>query len=453
MSNFKNNKTIIIFLLFSLILLFAGSVSAANQKITNVTSQSEIQEIISGNHSSINLNSGDTLTFSSGTYNWDVNRGIIVNRGIKIVGEGNVRIIGNGNTSTNNTINTAFNVTANNVKISKLSISRFFYGIHTTARNTNISHCTIFNNRRGVNTNGATNFALENSNIHNNEREAVNLNGEKFTVKNNIMRNNGFEAIHGHGVNSLVTNNTIIGNARPGMAAVDFHIHDGSSMKGLIFSDNVVRSNKGIGIILIAHDNAKFFNNKIYNNAETGIIITNETNKNNNIYSNRIYKNLNGIENYGVKTSLSNNKIYHNTKNQVVNTAKDFIRNGNLINGNNESKSKVINANIKNLVYRYSVSKFTVQKGKSTTLKTEIKNSAKSNSKRMGVRITLPQGMIISSVNNKKYFNNKKNTWNLSVPAKKTINLKVALISNSVGNKKLSLNVNGQKQSVSLVVV
>jgi hypothetical protein len=430
--------------------LFIGSVSAENQKITNESSQNEIQEIISGNHSSIRLNQGDTLTFSSGIYNWKSNNGLIVNRGINIVGEGNVRIIGNGNTSANNSVNTAFNVTANNVKISKLSISGFFWGIHTTARDTTISNCTIFSNRRGVNTNGATNFLLENSNVHTNEREAVNLNGVRLTVRNNILRNNGFEAIHGHGVNSVVTNNTIVGNARPGMAAVDFHSHD-VQIRGLTFNNNIVRNNHGIGILLMYPDN-RVFNNRIHNNAETGIVITNQS-LNTNIYNNIIRNNGNGVENYGVKTVLNNNRIYNNTNREIINTAKDFIRNGNVINGNNESKSKIFTANIKNVIYRYSLSKSTVEKGKNTIITTEIKNSGKSRSNRMNVRLTLPKGMTISGVNHKKSFNTKTNTWSFQVPAKKTVNLKIAVKTNSVGTQKAQLNVNGQRQIVSFAVV
>ena len=455
MLNFKNKKVIIGILLFHMTLLFVGSVTAEDQKITNATSQSEIQEIISGKHSSIKLNQGDTLTFRSGTYSWKSNSGIIVNRGINIVGEGNVRIIGNGNTSANNSINTAFNVTASNVKISKLSISGFFWGIHSSAKGTNISDCTIFKNRRGVNTREATNFVLENSYVHKNEREAVNLNGVKLTVRNNNLRNNGFEAIHGHGVNSVVTNNTIVGNALPGMAAVDFHSHD-VQIKGLTFNNNIVRNNHGIGILLMYPDN-KIFNNRIYNNAETGIVITNQS-QNTNIYDNRIYRNRNGIENYGVKTSLTNNRIYDNTiynssNKEIINTAKDFIRNGNVINGNNESKSKLIKTDTKGIVYQYSLSKFTIQKGKSTTLTTEIKNSARSKSSRMNVKVTLPKGMTISGVNHKKSFNSTTNRWTFQVPAKKTINLKVAVRSTTVGTKNISLNVNGQRQIVPVEVV
>jgi len=450
MLNFKNKNVIMIFLLFCVILLFIGSVSAADQKVTNSTSQSEIQDIISGNHSSIKLNTGDTLTLSQGTYNWKSNNGIVVNRGINIVGEGIVKIVGNGNTTTNNTRNTAFNVTANNVKFSKLQITGFFYGIHTTSSRTTISDCDIFNNRRGVNTNGATNFVLENSRVNYNEREAVNLNGARLTVINNILRSNGFEAIHGHGVGSVVTNNTIVGNARPGMAAVDFHSHD-VQIRGLIFSDNIVRNNHGIGVLIMYPDN-RIFNNKIHNNAETGVLITNES-QNTNMHNNAIYRNLNGVENYGAKTTLNNNLIYSNTKNQIVNNAKDFVRNGNIINGNNESKSKVLSTGINNVVYQYSVIRFTVQKGKTTTLTTEIKNSGKSNSKKMNVRLTLPTGMTIFSVNNKKLFNNVKRTWTLEVPAKKSLNLKVTVKSNSVGNKNIGLNVNGKRQNVSLIVV
>ena len=452
MLNFKNKKIIMVFLLFCVTLLFIGSVSAANQKITNTTSQSEIQGIISGTHSSIILNPGETLTFASGTYNWGANKGVIVTRGINIVGEGTVKIIGNGNTTTNNTINTAFNVTANNVKFSKLSISGFYYAIHSSSGGTSISDCEIFNNRRGVNTAGASNFILQNSNVYNNEREAVNLNGEKLTVKNNILRNNGFEAVHGHGLDSLVTNNTIVGNARPGMAAVDFHAHTGTIMKGLVFTDNIVRYNKGIGMILMAHSGTNVFNNRFYNNAETGIIVTNDS-RNSKIYDNNIYKNLNGIENYGVKTTLTNNKIYSNTKNEIVDKTKDLIRNGNLINGNNESKSKNIKSNIKNIAYQYSVSKFTVQKGKSTVLTTEIKNSGKSISKNIKVRLTLPNGVKLVSINKEKSFNNDKKTWTVQVPAKKSLNLKVKVKADSTGNKRIVLNVAGKKEFVSLRVV
>ena len=107
---------------------------------------------------------------------------------------------------------------------------------------------------------------------------------------------------------------------------------------------------------------------------------------------------------------------------------------------------KTINKYI-NLAYSNAVlTSSKVKTGKYVYLGTTVKNSGKDKSGTVKVKITLPKGMKLISVNYPSVYNKTTGTWTFTVPAGKYYTFKVKAQVTSKGIKKVTFNDNGKIQ-------
>jgi len=107
---------------------------------------------------------------------------------------------------------------------------------------------------------------------------------------------------------------------------------------------------------------------------------------------------------------------------------------------------KTINKYI-NLAYSNAVlTSSKVKTGKYVYLGTTVKNSGKDKSGTVKVKITLPKGMKLISVNYPAVYNKTTGTWTFTVPAGKYYTFKVKAQVTSKGIKKVTFNDNGKIQ-------
>lgn len=107
---------------------------------------------------------------------------------------------------------------------------------------------------------------------------------------------------------------------------------------------------------------------------------------------------------------------------------------------------KTINKYI-NLTYSNSIlTNSKVKTGKYVYLGTTVKNSGKDKSGTVKVKITLPKGMKLISVNYPAVYNKTTGTWTFTVPAGKYYTFKVKAQVTSKGTKKVTFNDNGKIQ-------
>jgi uncharacterized repeat protein (TIGR01451 family) len=107
---------------------------------------------------------------------------------------------------------------------------------------------------------------------------------------------------------------------------------------------------------------------------------------------------------------------------------------------------KTINKYIK-LSYSNSIlTNSKVKTGKYVYLGTTVKNSGKDKSGTVKVKITLPKGMKLISVNYPSVYNKATKTWTFTVPAGKEYTFKVKAQVTSKGIKKVTFNDNGAVQ-------
>ncbi|MEN6291267.1 MAG: right-handed parallel beta-helix repeat-containing protein, partial [Methanobacterium sp.] len=107
---------------------------------------------------------------------------------------------------------------------------------------------------------------------------------------------------------------------------------------------------------------------------------------------------------------------------------------------------KTINKYI-NLTYSNSIlTNSKVKTGKYVYLGTTVKNSGKDKSGTVKVKITLPKGMKLISVNYPAVYNKTTETWTFTVPAGKYYTFKVKAQVTSKGTKKVTFNDNGKIQ-------
>ncbi|WP_048081409.1 right-handed parallel beta-helix repeat-containing protein [Methanobacterium arcticum] len=100
-----------------------------------------------------------------------------------------------------------------------------------------------------------------------------------------------------------------------------------------------------------------------------------------------------------------------------------------------------------NLAYSNAVlTSSKVKTGKYVYLGTTVKNSGKDKSGTVKVKITLPKGMKLISVNYPSVYNKVTKTWTFTVPAGKYYTFKVKAQVTSKGTKKVTFNNNGKIQ-------
>ncbi len=100
-----------------------------------------------------------------------------------------------------------------------------------------------------------------------------------------------------------------------------------------------------------------------------------------------------------------------------------------------------------NLAYSNAVlTSSKVKTGKYVYLGTTVKNSGKDKSGTVKVKITLPKGMKLISVNYPAVYNKVTKTWTFTVPAGKYYTFKVKAQVTSKGTKKVTFNNNGKIQ-------
>jgi uncharacterized repeat protein (TIGR01451 family) len=133
---------------------------------------------------------------------------------------------------------------------------------------------------------------------------------------------------------------------------------------------------------------------------------------------------------------------------------KDIISTLNSVNVTKTTPTKklTINKDIK-VTNVNAVSSSAIRKGKTITLATTLKNSGKDASGKVIVKITLPKGLKLKSVNNKGTYNTKTKQWSISIPAGKSVKLVLVATGTTKGYKKIVFNVNGKKQSKTIRVV
>ena len=94
--------------------------------------------------------------------------------------------------------------------------------------------------------------------------------------------------------------------------------------------------------------------------------------------------------------------------------------------------------------YSNSVSSTKVKKNKYVYLTSKVRNSGKDRSNTVKVKITLPKGMKLVSVNYPSVYDKKTKTWTFTVPSGKAYSFKVKAKVTSKGTKKITFNINGK---------
>ena len=117
----------------------------------------------------------------------------------------------------------------------------------------------------------------------------------------------------------------------------------------------------------------------------------------------------------------------------------------NNINAVSSTIQKTINKFVK-LSYANKVSSSKVKKGKYVTLSSTVSNLGKDKSDAVKVKITVPSGMKLISVNYQGVYNKATKTWTFTVPAGKTYTFKATAKVTSKGLKKVAFNDNGKIQ-------
>jgi len=317
-----------------------GSVSATDVTVKNDThSVDDIQGVISGSDAG-DLLEGGTLTLEEGDYRFD--KGLVIDKSINIVGNGNVRIIGNNIDLSTSLANSpgvdrfGIHITANNVNLTGITFIGFFYGISVNnAINTTINNCIAIDNRRGIELTNVDGVFIKNTKMNNNLREGINFGGTNIHITNSEMNNNLFEGVHGHASNSGIYNSNINGNGfgaagTSTMPGIDLHGH-GDDVANFTLEGNTVKYNAGAGLWINIHS-AIVKNNTFSENEGNGISIKhgNYDANDNLIDGNTITKNKgNGIEinaggarqngEFSVSGNvISNNLIDDNDKNGIV---------------------------------------------------------------------------------------------------------------------------------------
>ncbi|WP_157078633.1 right-handed parallel beta-helix repeat-containing protein [Methanobrevibacter filiformis] len=93
-----------------------------------------------------------------------------------------------------------------------------------------------------------------------------------------------------------------------------------------------------------------------------------------------------------------------------------------------------------------------IKKNKSTFLISTIKNSGTISSKYLKVKVQLPKGVKLVSVNYKNKFNKNTKTWKIKIPSKNGITLQMKVKGTKKGKNKVVFNVNGKKETKYLEV-
>ena len=117
----------------------------------------------------------------------------------------------------------------------------------------------------------------------------------------------------------------------------------------------------------------------------------------------------------------------------------------NNINALSSTIQKTINKFVK-LSYANKVSSTKVKKGKYVTLSSTVSNSGKDRSDAVKVKITLPSGMKLISVNYPGVYNKATKTWTFTVPAGRSYTFTATAQVTSKGLKKVAFNDNGKIQ-------
>ena len=113
------------------------------------------------------------------------------------------------------------------------------------------------------------------------------------------------------------------------------------------------------------------------------------------------------------------------------------------------STALTINKDIR-LSYSTSVSSSKVKKGSYVYLGSTAKNSGIDRSGAVKIKITLPAGMKLISVNYPSVYNKATKTWTFTVPAGKAYTFKVKAQVTSKGIKKITFNDNGKIQYLNI---
>ena len=332
----KYKRLSLILILFSVMFTVGISTVSAADTVGNTThTVDQIQDVISGS------TEGNTITFSEGNYTF--NKGLIINKSVNIVGNGNVRIIAgsNVNKSSNNIPNYGIHIVAPNVNITGLTISGFYYGISVNGTsigglsNTNMDNCYVIENRRGINLANVSNVNINNSKMNYNEREGINFDGTNIRIINSELNNNLFEGVHGHASNSALINSTISNNGYGAagtstMPGIDLHGH-GEGVENFTLEGNTIQNNSGEGLALNIQKATIKNNTFSYNNGNGISIKSSNYNATDNLIDGNIITNngKNGIEinsagnnqngEYSASNNIiSNNNIFDNIKDGIV---------------------------------------------------------------------------------------------------------------------------------------
>ena len=117
----------------------------------------------------------------------------------------------------------------------------------------------------------------------------------------------------------------------------------------------------------------------------------------------------------------------------------------NNLNAVSSTIQKTINKFVK-MSYANKVSSSKVKKGKYVTLSSTVSNSGKDKSDAVKVKITVPKGMKLISVNHQGLYNKATKTWTFTVPAGKKYTFTATAKVTSKGTKKVAFNDNGKIQ-------
>lgn len=349
-------KIAIEILLLGILLAVGADAATLTVNATGGADYTRIQDAIN------NANNGDTIMVAAGTYNENV----VVNKSVTLIGEGAWVTIVNASSPTKHT----FNVTANNVNISRFTVtgatagttigypyysagiylarlskinisdnivSNNNYGIYMdSAFDNNLINNNISSNFIGVNLYDSDNNNLINSTVNSNKASGISFSNSNYNtlINNSANSNDDGEGIilKGYNNNNRLINNTAINNW------AGIFVSHGSSNNTLI-NNNASLNNFGFYLTKWA-DNNTLVNNIVNSNLESGIgiynsnnntFINNTVNSNNQIgielwqsYNNNLTGNIVLNSSYGIHLEISdNNTIYNNYFNNTNNSWDD----------------------------------------------------------------------------------------------------------------------------------
>lgn len=233
--------------------------------------------------------------------------------------------------------------TTSHVILRDYNVTNMDYGISIeNSSNIRIKDCTVDSNRVGIYLNNVARFSVNDSDICNNEKGIVATRSREGIFFSNELKDNSQGGILGKGMKRCeIGNNTISNNGKDGIHITRFNLDPGLfvSQENNTIQYNVINNNQDDGIELYHPTLTMVKGNKVYDNADSGII-TESISYELMVEQNNLYGNKRGLSfRYSLLDSrVVDNRIHDNSREGVYTAGQstDTSFEGNVISKNED---------------------------------------------------------------------------------------------------------------------